>query len=102
MHGNSKDNPNLHHLYDIYKISDRDTFKYGISDDPIDADGYSARARDQMEEMNLAAEYQKFDAEILLKDIPGRAEALRLERLQIDSYFEKHGRNPVGNKYPKR
>ena len=34
-HGNSLDNPNLHHLYDIFKIVDGDTFKYGITDDPI-------------------------------------------------------------------
>lgn len=102
MHGNDKRNPNLHHLYDIFKNSDHDTFKYGVSDDPIDADGLSARARDQLEEMNLAAEYDKFDAEILLTDIPGRAEALRIEREYIDAYYHEHGRNPKGNKYPIR
>lgn len=102
MHGNSKNNPNNHHLYDIYKISDRDTFKYGISDDPIEEDGLSSRVRDQLEEMNLAAEYHKFDAEILLTDIPGRAEALRIEREYIDEYYHNIGRNPIGNKYPKR
>lgn len=102
MHGNDKRNSNLHHLYDIYKNSDRDTFKYGISDDPIDSDGLSARARDQLEAMNLAAEYEKFDVEILLTDIPGRVEALRVEREYIDAYYEKYGRNPLGNKYPLR
>ena len=102
MHGNDKRNSNLHHLYDIYKNSDRDTFKYGISDDPIDSDGLSARARDQLEAMNLAAEYEKFDAEILLTDIPGREEALRVEREYIEAYYEKYGRNPLGNKYPLR
>lgn len=35
MHGNSKTNPNPHHLYEIFKRSDRDTFKYGISDDRL-------------------------------------------------------------------
>jgi URI fold toxin 2 len=102
MHGNSSDNPALHHLYDIFKKSDRDTFKYGISAGPIEDDGYSSRVRDQLEEMNLAAEYDKFDAEILLINIPGRLEALRLEREYIDAYFEQHGRNPPGNKLPKR
>lgn len=102
MHGNDKRNPNPHHLYDIYRNSDRDTFKYGVSDNPIDADGLSARARDQLEAMNLAAEYEKFDAEILLTNIPGREEALRVERAYIDAYYEKHGRNPLGNKYPIR
>ncbi len=103
MHGNSKANSNLHHLYEIFKRSDRDTFKYGISDDPIEEeDGLSARARDQVEEMNLAAEYNKFSAEILLKDIPGREAALKIERDYIDAYYESHGRNPLGNKYPRR
>ncbi len=103
MHGNSKANSNLHHLYNIFKRSDMDTFKYGISDDPIEEeDGLSARARDQLEEMNLAAEYDKFGAEILLTEIPGRMEALRIERSYIDAYYEEHGRNPKGNKYPRR
>ncbi len=103
MHGNSKANDNLHHLYDIFKRSDRDTFKYGISDDPIEEeDGLSAKAREQVEEMNLAAEYDKFGAETLLKDIPGRREALKIERAYIDAYYEKYGRNPKGNKYPRR
>jgi URI fold toxin 2 len=103
MHGNSKANPNFHHLYDIFKHIDRDTFKYGISDDPIEEeDGLSTRARAQLEEMNAAAEYNKFGAEILIKDIPGRTTALRIERAYIDAYYEKHGRNPIGNKYPKR
>jgi hypothetical protein len=30
-HGNSLDNMNLHHLYEIFRIVDADTFKYGIS-----------------------------------------------------------------------
>ena len=38
-HGNSLDNPNIHHLYEICKKEDGDTFKFGISDDPIDEDG---------------------------------------------------------------
>ncbi len=71
MHGNSKANSNLHHLCEIFKHLNRDTFKYGISDDPIEEeDGLSARAREQVEEMNLAAEYNKFGAEILLTDNP--------------------------------
>lgn len=102
MHGNDKRNPNLHHLYDIFRNSNRDTFKYGVSDDPIDEDGLSNRCREQLEGMNAAAEYDKFSAEIMLTDIPGRAEALRIEQAYIDAYFHQHGRNPKGNKYPIR
>lgn len=52
--------------------------------------------------MNMAAEYQKYSGEILEKDIAGRLEALRAERALIDQSYEIHGRNPIGNKYPKR
>lgn len=102
MHGNDKRNTHSHHLYDIFRNNNRDTFKYGISDDPIDEDGLSARVRDQLEELNLAAEYHKFDAEILLTDIPGREKALQIERQYIDAYYEQHGHNPMGNRYPRR
>ncbi len=102
MHGNDKENSNPHHLYDIFRSMNRDTFKYGISDDPIDVDGLSARSRDQLEALNLAAEYHKFDAVILRTDIPGRREALKVEREYIDAYYEEHGHNPIGNKFPRR
>ncbi len=103
MHGNAKKNNALHHLYDIFAQIDRDTYKYGISADPIDPDdNLSERARSQVEEWNMAAGHAKFSAEILLTEIPGRAAALKIEREHIDAYFEKNGRNPLGNKFPKR
>jgi URI fold toxin 2 len=101
-HGNSLDNPNLHHLYEIYKKADGDTFKFGISDDPIDADGLSERVRKQVFEMNRAAEYDKYKAQVLLIELEGRAEAAQIERTFIDRYFDKNGRNPIGNLIPKR
>ena len=82
-HGNSLDNFNLHHLYIILKKEDGDTFKYGISDDPIEADGLSERVRKQVFEMN-------------------RAEASSIERTFIDDYYYKNERNPIGNLIPKR
>lgn len=103
MHGNHRGNPNIHHLYRIFKLAGRETFKYGISDDPLDPeDGLSARVRDQVEEWNLAAEYNKFGAEILMRDLAGREIALQWERWYIDTYYGKHGENPPGNKHPKR
>ena len=101
MHGNANKNPNSHHLYDIFVEKNRDTFKYGISDDPIDVeDQLSERARAQVEEWNMAAEYNKFAAEILIKDIPGGSAALKIERAYIDAYYEINGRNPIGNNTP--
>lgn len=101
-HGNSLDNQNPHHLYDIFRIANGDTYKYGISDDPIEADGLSERARRQKIEMNRIVEYEKYDAQILITDIQGREEALHIETEYIDAYYHKHGHNPVGNLTPKR
>lgn len=44
-HGNSNKNNKPHHLYEIRDSVDDDVFKYGISHDPIDEDGYSNRMR---------------------------------------------------------
>ncbi|MBP6825653.1 MAG: hypothetical protein KA165_03740 [Saprospiraceae bacterium] len=97
MHGNSKQNPNLHHLYGIFEQVTEDVFKYGISDDPIDEDGLSNRARRQLFIFNLAAGFLKYYAVIMRKDIPGRAEAERIEREYINVHQEKYGHNPPGN-----
>ncbi|MBE2207562.1 MAG: hypothetical protein IAE84_08260 [Saprospiraceae bacterium] len=48
MHGNNRENPKPHHLYRIFKLAGQKTFKYGISDDPIDTE--DERVRDQVEE----------------------------------------------------
>ena len=101
-HGNALDNPNMPHLYDIFKKADGDTFKYGISDDPIEDDGLSERCRKQKHEMNRAAEFDKYSAQVVLTEIPGRKEAARIERGYIDAYYDEHGRNPVGNILPRR
>lgn len=102
IHGNALDNPNLYHLYQILRIDNGDTFKYGISDDPIDTDSLSERARKQVMEMNRAVEFEKYEAKILITNIMGRLEAVRIERENIDAYYQEYGRNPLGNITPKR
>ena len=44
-HGNSYKNKKLHHVYVIFDKQEDDIYKYGISHDPIEADGLSARLR---------------------------------------------------------
>ncbi|MBK6621837.1 MAG: hypothetical protein IPJ00_07900 [Saprospirales bacterium] len=97
MHGNSKKNPNPHHLYGIFEEKTAEVFKYGITDDPLSKDGLPARTRKQLTILNLAAGFLKFIARVLLSGIPGREEAERIEREYIDDYFKKHGRKPPGN-----
>jgi len=97
-HGNSIQNKDPHHLYEILDIQEDDTFKYGISHDEIEADGLSKRLRDQINLYNVVAGFVRFFARILLRNIPDREEALKLEKGKIKDYFDEHGRKPRGNR----
>jgi URI fold toxin 2 len=97
-HGNSNKNNKPHHLYEIRDAVDDEVFKYGISHDPIDEDGYSNRMRVQVDFLNLGVKWLRFFARILLIGIPGKKEAKRIEKHYIRQYKEEHGHNPRGNK----
>lgn len=97
MHGNSKKNPEMFHLYEIYDTEDKDTYKYGISHYPIGKDGFSQRIREQVSLFNRVVNWARFIARILLWDIPGRARAEEIEEEYIARYREENGRNPRGN-----
>ncbi|MBL7795710.1 MAG: hypothetical protein JNJ90_04325 [Saprospiraceae bacterium] len=97
-HGNSHENKQSHHLYKIWDVEEQKVFKYGISDDPIDADGMSDRLRDQINLYNLVANFIRFIGEVLLRNIPGRAEAERIEKDYIERHIEEFGERPRGNR----
>jgi len=97
-HGNSLNNKSPHHLYEIIDTVEDDTFKYGISHDPIEKDRLSKRLRDQINLYNIVAGFIRFFARILIKNIPNRKEALKIEKDHIKAYKEKHGRKPRGNR----
>lgn len=98
-HGNSvKSNKASHHLYEIRDVQENDIFKYGISQDPIEKDGLSKRLRDQLSLYNVVAGFIRFFARILVKNIPNREEAIRIEKEHIQKYKDKHNRKPRGNR----
>lgn len=97
-HGNSHKNDNPHHLYEIADTLENEVYKYGISDDPVDADGLSARLRDQLSLFNLVANFFRFVGCILIRDIPGRKEAERIEEEYINRHVKEHGKKPRGNR----
>lgn len=97
-HGNSSENTNPHHLYEMTDIQENDIFKYGISHDPLEKDGLSKRLRDQISLYNVVAGFVRFFARILIKNIPNREEAIRLEKKHIQTYKDKNGRKPRGNR----
>ncbi len=97
MHGNLKKNPKPYHLYGIFEKSTDDLLKFGISGGKFGKDGLSKRPRRQVLLFNIGAGFLKFVARILLFNIPGRAEANRIEREHIEAYLKKHGHKPPGN-----
>lgn len=96
-HNNSNESMKPNHLYEIVDKVDEYTFKYGISDGPIEADGMSGRMREQINFLNLLYEWKRFFGRILLFNIPGKREARRIEKDYIKRYEELHGHKPKGN-----
>lgn len=96
-HANSHQNQEEHHLYEIYDTAERDVYKYGISGDPLYADGSSPRANRQVREFNRLVGFLRFLAKVLITGIPGRKRAEEIEEETIAAYEAKHGRRPRGN-----
>ena len=96
-HGNSYKNKKLHHVYVIFDKQDDSIYKYGISHDPIEADGLSARLRDQLDLYNRIAGWSRFYSEMMYKDLQGRVKAREIEQQLIRDYKKLHGHRPKGN-----
>ena len=98
LHGKSLKNDKPHHLYQMDDLKQEEVFKYGISDDPIEADGLSKRLRDKLDLMNLIVGYIRFVGKIIMKRINGRKEALKIEDRHITDYEKAKGKRPRGNR----
>ena len=97
-HGNSNENDNDHHLYEIWDSEEKKVYKYGISDDPIDDDGLSKRLRTQLALFNNLVNWVRFIGRILIQKIPGRRKAKEIETKHIKGHEEKYGERPRGNR----
>ncbi|MFN0035095.1 MAG: hypothetical protein ACKVUS_08515 [Saprospiraceae bacterium] len=97
LHRNSNRNDGPHHLCEIWGKGEDGLFKYGISDDPIEADNLSDRIRDQLYFLNLSAGWVRYIGRIIQKDIGGRVLAKQIGGDHIEAYIEKHGTRPRGN-----
>lgn len=99
LHGNSRKNKKNHHLYAIMDKESDEVWKYGISGGKIDTDdGLSSRVRSQVNLYNAVAGWLRFFGKILVRNISGRSEALRMEKDHIDQYIKKYGQRPPGNR----
>ena len=96
-HANSHDNDALHHLYEIFDVERDNVFKYGICGKPLNVDGSSPRANDQIALFNRVVGMVRFFARILLVGIDGRKHAEEIENEYIRTFRDKFGQNPPGN-----
>jgi URI fold toxin 2 len=96
-HGNAHDNNAKHHLYEIFDVERENVFKYGISGKPLNEDGTSPRALEQVSLYNRVVGMIRFFSRVLLVGIQGRKSAEEIEQQFIDNFRAKHGRNPPGN-----
>jgi hypothetical protein len=96
-HANSHENDALHHLYEIFDVERDTTYKYGVCGKPLNPDGSSPRANEQIALYNRLVGMIRFFARVLLTGIPGRKRAEEIEDQFIDNYRAQHGHNPPGN-----
>lgn len=96
-HGNSHQNQDDFHLYQITDNEENNIFKYGISGKPLNADGSSPRANEQTAFLNKAVGWIRFIGNVLLTGIKGRKKAEETEEDYIKKYIEENGKRPKGN-----
>lgn len=96
-HGNDKRNKNEHHLYEIRDRQRDGLYKYGICGKPLNKDGSSPRANEQVSLFNRVVGWSRFFANVLLKGIKGRRKAEEIEDEYINRYAKEHGHKPPGN-----
>ncbi|MDX2133241.1 MAG: hypothetical protein SFV52_00540 [Saprospiraceae bacterium] len=96
-HGNSHQNFEEHHLYEIYDTIENDVYKYGVCGKPLMPDGSSSRANKQVREYNRVVGMLRFIANILLVGIPGKKRGEEIEEEYVNQYEAIHGRRPRGN-----
>jgi URI fold toxin 2 len=96
-HANSHENEALHHLYAIFDVERDMIYKYGICGKPLNSDGSSPRANEQVTLYNRVVGMARFFSFILLTEIEGRKLAEQIEAEYIDNFCKKYGYNPPGN-----
>lgn len=96
-HANSHENDSEHHLYEIFDVERENVYKYGISGKPLNPDGSSPRAKEQVLLFNRLVGMVRFFSRVLQTGIPGRKRAEEIESEYINAFREKYGSKPPGN-----
>gem|GEM_PF-2939124 len=107
-HPNAKNSPAPNHVYEI-QMTDNTTgvtsvYKYGISAKPLNPDGSSPRANDQLQVLNGLNNGKSYTGRVLGYNVPGRTLALKIEQALVNMYASNNPagyRGPPGNTRPR-
>jgi hypothetical protein len=79
-HGNSKASTRPQHGYEIYELDSGNVVKTGISGQPLNQNGTSPRANQQVNAFNRDAGETVYGARVVVSNMPDRVTALQWER----------------------
>jgi hypothetical protein len=99
-HKNSLLSTSPQHVYEIFNISTGETYKFGISGNPLNKRGESPRANSQVALLNQLAGKEMYGARILGQDLPNRPTALSFEQSLVNAHKNTTGAVPRGNRRP--
>ncbi len=98
-HGNSRNNPNPHIVYEIWGIDavtgSRETLKYGIADSKYNTYGGSGNSRPTSQLANLRSKYPNMMLTYTIwSRTQNRGQALFVEGALVTQYVATHGKMP--------
>ena len=101
VHGNSKSSMRPQHGYEIYDKKEGGVVKTGISGSVLNQDGSSKRANSQVNKWNAEVGEDRYVANVVINNIPGREAALRWEYENAQRLFAE-GQPMNRHQLPKR
>ncbi len=95
-HGNSHENDAEHHLYEIRDRRLDDVHKYGICGRPLNKDGTSPRANEQVNYLNRAMRWACFFAKVLVTGIAEGCGQKKWKKNMLDDMRLKQAKDRRG------
>ncbi|WP_282037038.1 DUF6443 domain-containing protein [Aquimarina algiphila] len=100
VNGNSKASKAAQHGYEITNTTKGVRHKVGVSGGALNKNGTSRRANSQVNKLNKQGG-DTYKAEVKVKNVQGRQNILNWEQSEVNSYYQKTGTTPAGQKRPK-
>ena len=88
VHGNSNASMKPQHGYEISRVDGGDVGKTGISGQPLNKNGTSPRANQQVNKLNKEAGAEVWKADVVETNMPGRAAAKEWEQANTNRLYD--------------